>query len=101
MAATGIQPTGALILVKPIMVDAQTAGGIFLPDATRDKLTVEGEVIAVGPGRTLWNGDRTPVNVLVGDRVVLGTQEQLEVRVAADVYLLVEENAILGVVVDE
>ena len=93
-----MQPTGTKVLVRPRAGEEKTESGIFLPETTRDKLTVEAEVVAVGPGRRLPNGAYVPVAVEPGQVVVLKTKEQLEVRQGDDLYLLVDEKDLLGVI---
>jgi chaperonin GroES len=93
-----MQPTGTKVMVRPRAGEEKTESGISLPETTRDKLTVEAEVVAVGPGRRLPNGGYVPIAVEPGQVVVLRTKEQLEVRNGEETLLLVDEKDLLGVV---
>ena len=64
-----LRPLGDRIAVKVLDAEEKTAGGIILPDTAKDK-PQEGEVIAVGSGRVLENGNRVAPEVKVGDRVI-------------------------------
>ena len=73
-----IKPLGDRILVKPIEQEEEKVGGIIIPDTAKEK-PQEGEVIAVGPGKMLENGERQPMSVSVGDKILYGKYASTEV----------------------
>ncbi|MCB1134926.1 MAG: co-chaperone GroES [Chlamydiia bacterium] len=93
-----IKPLGNRVLIKRSK-KLESKGGILLPDSAQEKPR-EGEVIAVGPGRTDENGIFEPMNVQVGDRVLFGAYAGTEVKHAGDdkaEHLIMTEDDILGV----
>ena len=64
-----LKPLGDRIVVKVVNHEEKTRGGIVLPDTAKEKPT-EGEVIAVGTGKVLENGQKLPLEVKVGDRII-------------------------------
>lgn len=91
-----IKPLGDRILIKVLeKVEEKTASGIVLPDTAKEK-PQEGEVIAVGPGRVLDNGDRVPLEVAVGDKVIYAKYAGTEVKLDGEEYLIIAERDILA-----
>lgn len=88
------RPIGDRVLIKRLEGEQKTAGGIFIPDAAKEKAQ-EGTVIAVGPGRLDRDGRVIPAQVKVGDQIYFGKYTGTE---AGDDYLIVREDEILGVV---
>jgi chaperonin GroES len=74
-----------------------TKGGIVLPDTAKEK-PQKGEVVAVGPGRLLDNGQRVAVDVKVGDKVLYSKYAGNEVKLDGEEYLILREADILGVI---
>lgn len=99
MAVKKIKPLGNRILVKRSQAKA-TKGGIILPDTAKEK-PKQGEVVAVGPGKTKEDGDLEPMNVRVGDQVLFSAYAGTEVKTdEIDVeYLIMSEEDILGTLV--
>ncbi len=64
-----IRPIGERVVIKPMQKEEKTQSGILLPDSAQEK-PIEGEVVAVGPGRINEKGERVPLEVKVGDVVV-------------------------------
>jgi chaperonin GroES len=91
-----LRPLGDRIVVKVLEAEEKTAGGIILPDTAKDK-PQEGEVIAVGPGRVLDNGNRVAPEVKVGDRVIYSKYGGTEVKVEDEEYLVVRESDLLAI----
>lgn len=91
-----LKPLGDRVVVKVVEAEEKTAGGIILPDTAKDR-PQEGEVVAVGPGRVLENGQRVAPEVKVGDRVVFSKYGGTEVKIDEVEYLVVRENDILAV----
>ena len=89
-------PLGDRILVKRSDNDEQTtSGGIIIPDTAKEK-PQEGEVVAVGNGRLLDNGERQPVDVAVGDSVLFAKYGGTEVTYDNIEYLILREDDILA-----
>jgi chaperonin GroES len=93
---TLLKPLGDRVVVKAIEAEEKTKGGIILPDTAKDK-PQEGEVIAVGPGRILDNGNRVAPEVKVGDRVIYSKYGGTEVKVDDEEYLVVRESDLLAI----
>jgi len=91
-----LRPLGDRIVVKVLEAEEKTAGGIILPDTAKDK-PQEGEVIAVGSGRVLENGNRVTPEVKVGDRVIFSKYGGTEVKVGDDEYLIIREQDLLAI----
>ncbi len=93
-----LRPLGDKIVVKPIEEEEKTPSGIFLPETAKEK-PQQGEVIAVGPGR--WNndkGERIPLDVKVGDRVIFAKYSGTEVKLDGEKYLIMSESDVLAIV---
>ncbi|MDD5668853.1 MAG: co-chaperone GroES [Candidatus Omnitrophica bacterium] len=91
-----IQPLGDRIVVKPLAAESKTKGGIFLPDTAKEK-PQEGEIIAVGKGRTLENGTLVPLQVKVGDKVLYGKYSGNEITIDDGELLIIKEEDILAI----
>jgi len=91
-----LKPLSDRIVLKVIEEDEKTPGGIVLPDTAKEKPTV-GEVIAVGPGRTLDNGQRVAPEVKKGDKVVFSRYGGTEVKINGEEYLIIRESDILAI----
>lgn len=92
-----VRPLFDRILVKRMDEPTRSRGGIFLPEAAKEK-PVEGIVLAVGSGRVQDNGAATPLQVKVGDRVVFGKYVGTEIKVDGEDRLILKEDDILGIV---
>ena len=80
------------------MAEERTSpGGIVIPDTAAEK-PIQGEVIAVGNGKILENGDRRAVDVKVGDRVLFGKYSGTEVKVSGEEVLVMREEDIMAVI---
>lgn len=91
-----LRPLGDRVVVKAIEEEEKTAGGIVLPDTAKEK-PQKGEVIAVGSGKLLDNGERVPLEVKVGDHVIYAKYGGTEVKVGGTEYLILRESDILAV----
>ncbi|MFO7310427.1 MAG: co-chaperone GroES [Bacillota bacterium] len=89
-------PLGDRVVVKPIEQEEKTKGGIVLPDTAKEK-PQEGEVLAVGSGRLLENGQRVPLEVKVGDRVVFSKYGGTEIKLDGETYIILRESDILAI----
>jgi chaperonin GroES len=92
-----IRPLSDRIVVKRIEEQETLRSGIIIPDSAQEK-PQEAEVIAVGQGKRLKDGNRVPVDVKVGDRVLFGKYSSSDIRVDGVDYLIMREDEILGVV---
>ena len=90
------RPLQDRILVKRVAAETKTASGIIIPDAAQEK-PLEGEVVAVGNGRTLDNGTVLKPDVAVGDRVVFGKYAGSELKLDGEELLILTEADLLGV----
>lgn len=91
-----LTPLGDRILIRRTEEDEQTtSGGIIIPDTAKEK-PQEGEVIAVGQGRLLENGDRQPIDVAAGDRILFGKYSGTEVTFESEELLILREDDILA-----
>lgn len=91
-----LRPLSDRVVVKALEAEEKTKGGIILPDTAKDK-PQEGEIIAVGPGRILDNGNRVTPEVKVGDRVIYSKYGGTEVKVEDEEYLVIRESDLLAV----
>ncbi len=95
MAEVKIKPLGDRIIVKPIERETMK-GGIIIPDTAKEK-PMEGEVLAVGPGKLTDKGERTAMDVKKGDRVLYGKYSGTEVKLDDETYLIIHQDEILGI----
>jgi chaperonin GroES len=92
-----IRPLHDRIVVKRIDEKQQMQGGLHIPDSAQEK-PQEAEVTAVGTGKRLENGMITPLDVKVGDRVLLGKYAGSEIKVDGQELVIIREDEVLGVV---
>jgi len=91
-----ITPIKDNIVVKRIEEDEKKVGSIIIPDTAKEKpLTAEG--IAVGSGRVLKDGKKLPLEVKVGDKVLIGKYSGSEVTLDGTEYLILREDEVLGI----
>jgi chaperonin GroES len=93
-----IKPLEDKIVVKAIEAELTTPSGLVIPDTAKEK-PQEGEVLAVGPGRVDDNGNRIPLDVAVGDKVIYSKYGGTEVKYAGEEYLVLSARDVLAVVV--
>jgi chaperonin GroES len=98
MAKINLRPLDDRVVVQPLEAEEVTAGGIYLPDAAKEK-PQRGKVIATGPGKLLDSGNRGELSVKVGDEVIFGKYGGSEVEVDGEEYKILRENDILAKVV--
>ena len=91
-----IKPLGDRVVVKPSPQEEKTKGGIVLPDTAKEK-PQKGQVVAVGQGKLLENGQRVALEVKVGDKVIYSKYGGTEVKVDGEEYLILRESDILAV----
>jgi len=96
--SVSIKPLEDRIVVKTLEAETTTASGLVIPDSAKEK-PQEGEVLAVGPGRIDDNGNRVPLDVAVGDKVIYSKYGGTEVKYSGEEYLILSARDILAVVV--
>jgi chaperonin GroES len=92
-----LKPLGDRVVLKLVEREEKTKGGILLPDSAKEK-PQKGEVLAVGTGKVLDSGEKIPLDVQVGDKVIFARYSGTEVKVEEEDYLIVSEKDILAVV---
>jgi chaperonin GroES len=96
MAKFNLEPLEDRIVVKPGEEEETTVSGIVIPDTAKEK-PQEGEVVAVGPGR-FEDGNRIPMDVKVGDKVIYSKYGGTEVKIEGDEYLILSARDVLAIV---
>ena len=91
-----IRPLHDRVIVKRLEQEKTSPGGIVIPDSATEK-PIQGEVIAVGNGKILDNGERRAVDLKAGDKVLFGKYSGTEVKVDGTDYLVMREDDIMGV----
>ena len=91
-----IRPLHDRLVVRRLEEETTTAGGIVLPDSAAEKPS-QGEVLAIGPGKLLDNGDVRPLDVKVGDKVIFGQYGGSTVKLEGEELLILNESEIFGV----
>jgi chaperonin GroES len=94
---TNIRPLGDRVLVKAVERAEQTKSGLFLPDTAQEK-PQEAIVLAVGNGKLLDNGTRTPIDLKPGDKVLYSKYAGTEIKQDDEEYLILRESDILAVI---
>jgi len=92
-----LKPLADRIVVKVVTSEEKTKGGLFLPDTAKEK-PQEGEVMAVGSGKVLENGQKLPLELKVGDRIIFSKYAGTEVKIDGDEYVIFSERDVLAVI---
>ena len=92
-----LKPLADRLVVKVVSGEEKTKSGLYLPDTAQEK-PQEGEVIAVGNGRVLDNGQKMPLEVKVGDRIIFSKYSGTEIKLGDEEYIVVRQNDILAIV---
>ncbi len=92
-----IKPLGDRIVLKVIDDVQQTQGGIFIPDSAKEK-PQKGEVVAVGPGKTMDSGEREPLDVKVGDKVLYAKYSGTDVKMDGVEYKILSVKDVLAII---
>ena len=90
------RPLHDRVVVRRVKEEEKTRGGIIIPDTAQEK-PQEGEVIAVGPGARDEDGERIPLDVKVGERILFGKWSGTEVKIDGEDLLIMKESDIMGV----
>lgn len=91
-----LRPLQDRVMVKRIEVAETVVGGIIVPDTAKEK-PQQAEVVAVGTGKLLENGQRTTLEVKPGDRILFGKYSGSEVKIDGQEYLILREDEILAI----
>ncbi len=91
-----IRPLHDRVIVKRVAEETTSAGGIVLPGSATEKPS-EGEILAVGNGKQLDNGDIRALEVKVGDKVLFGKYSGTEVKIDGEELIVMREEDIMGI----
>ena len=91
-----VHPLGDRVVIRPLEEAEQMRGGLYIPDTAKEK-PQQGEIVAVGPGR-FEKGDRVPMELKVGQKVLYGKYSGTEVTVDDEEYLIIKEADVLAVI---
>ena len=95
--SVSIKPLEDRIVIKQVEAEQTTASGLVIPDTAKEK-PQEGEVLAIGPGRIDDNGNRVPLDLAVGDKVIYSKYGGTEVKYDGDEFLILSARDVLAVV---
>ena len=95
--SVSIKPLEDRIVVKSVEAEQTTASGLVIPDTAKEK-PQEGEVLAVGPGRIDDKGNRVPLDINVGDRVIYSKYGGTEIKHGGEEYLILSARDVLAIV---
>jgi chaperonin GroES len=91
-----VKPLADRLLVRRVDETETQKGGIIIPDTAKEK-PLQGEVVAVGPGRLTEDGKRVAPEVKKGDRILIGKYSGTEVKIDGDEYVILREDDVLAV----
>ena len=91
-----IRPLQDRILVKRVDQEETTSGGIIIPDSAKEK-PQEGQVVAVGPGKTLDSGNLAEPNIKAGDRILFSKYAGTDVTVDGAEHIIIREDDVLAI----
>lgn len=92
-----IRPLHDRVVVKRIELEEQVRGGIIIPDSAKEK-PQEAEVLFVGPGKVKEDGQRSPMDVSKGDRVLVGKYSGSDIKIGDEECVILREDEILAIV---
>ena len=92
-----LRPLHDRVIVKRMEEERMSAGGIVIPDSATEK-PVRGEILAVGNGKILENGEKRPLDINVGDKILFGKYSGTEVKVDGEELLVMREEDIMAVI---
>jgi len=95
--SVNIRPLQDRILIKRLDEEEQIKGGIIIPDTAKEK-PQEAEVIAVGPGKLDDDGKRAPMDVSVGDKVLVGKYSGSDIKIDDEDYVILREDEVLAII---
>ena len=92
-----VKPLQDRILVRRVVGEEKTAGGIYIPDSAKEK-PQKGEVVATGKGRMTDEGTHLPLEVKMGDKILFNRYAGTEFKLNDEEYLMLREEDILGII---
>ncbi len=92
-----IKPLADRVVVKPLEAEEKTKGGLYVPDTAKER-PMQGEVVAVGPGKFSDDGKNIPMEVKVGDKILYGKYSGTEVTYDGIEYLIMRESDIFAII---
>ena len=95
--SVSIKPLEDRIVVRPMAAEQVTASGLVIPDTAQEK-PQEAEVVAVGPGRVDDKGNRIPVDVAVGDKVIFSKYGGTELKYGGEEFLVLSARDVLAII---
>ena len=93
-----IKPLGSRLIVKPIKEDEKTKAGILLPDTAEKEKPIKGEVVAIGSGKILENGQRETIDLKVGDKILFEKYGSDEYKLDDEEFLVVEFDKVVALI---
>lgn len=91
------KPLHDRVAVRRLEQEERSAGGIIIPDTAKEK-PMEGEVVAVGPGGRNEKGERVPLDVKPGDRILFGKWSGTEIKMDGEELLIMKESDVMGII---
>ncbi len=98
MSRLNLKPLGSRLIIKPIIENEKTKSGIILPDTVDKEKPIKGEVLAIGSGKTLENGQREKIDLKVGDKILFEKYGSDEYKVDNEEFLVVEYDKVVAVI---
>ena len=92
-----IKPLHDHVIVKPFTIDQITKSGIVLPETVDKEKPEKGEVVAIGPGKLAENGQRTPMSIQIGQKVMFKKYSPDEIKIEGEEYLVITDTDIIAV----
>ncbi len=92
-----LKPLGDRVVIRVLEKEEKTASGIFLPDTAKEKPS-QGEIVAVGDGKILDNGQREAMEVKVGDKIIFSKYAGTEVKVDGKDLLILSQRDVLAII---
>jgi chaperonin GroES len=94
-----VKPLQDRLVIKRIEEEEKTKGGIIIPDAAKEK-PQEGRVVAVGDGKVLESGKKSPLSVKPGDKILFGKYSGTEIKIDGEEHLILREDDVLAIIED-
>ena len=91
-----VRPLHDRVIVKRIEEEDKTKGGIIIPDTAKEK-PIEGKIVAAGNGKVLENGNKVPLEVKKGDRVLFGKYAGTDIMIDGEEHLIMREDDIIAI----
>ena len=93
-----LKPLNDHVIIKPLNEEETTKSGIILPDTVDKEKPEKGEVLAVGPGKLMENGQRAEMSIKVGEKVIFKKYSPDEIKVGDDEVLVIKEEDIIATI---